>query len=519
MAVDIVSIWNTCKTFIRQVKGYANAGRDFSPDVTGQNKAIRFLNLPAAQNGDKQQPAEVTKNNIPPEILNALTENFSQVMKFITAFMLQDDSDAFYGMILIGTESVIDYSQRGILDLDVDSDPIKIKYNPLFIEDITLNQLLGDTINELIKLVYEHPTVFAKANPADDQKKHKDLELGSSCSSSSLVLRDITMNGSGNRVKLPDSVYTKSDLELEINKSVNDRAALEYYYKMCQAFRKDDDKQQGSSGPGNGQSQQQGYSSGSGNKNTLATPENGQGGMVHHWEKQNDVGDSEEKIKQTVKAAYDNLSDKQRGLLPGGIAEQIEAMFRKPELNWKQILRKYVGIIPVPSRPSKTRLNRRQPERFDLSGRLPKRKVRVIAVFDTSGSMSDDDLMYCSNEVFNILKGYETEVTIIECDAEVNKVYVAKKPTDIQCKFTGRGGTSYVPAIEYINSHKYRDAVMIYFTDGYGDSSIPRPLTYRNLWVIVGGDEKNFSLSKDNCYGEVKSLSKDQDYMSRKNGF
>lgn len=107
MAVDIVSIWNTCKTFIRQVKGYANAGRDFSPDVTGQNKAIRFLNLPAAQNGDKQQPAEVTKNNIPPEILNALTENFSQVMKFITAFMLQDDSDAFYGMILIDRKSVV----------------------------------------------------------------------------------------------------------------------------------------------------------------------------------------------------------------------------------------------------------------------------------------------------------------------------------------------------------------------------------------------------------------------------
>jgi predicted metal-dependent peptidase len=536
MATDIIAVWNTCKTLIQQVKSYANAGIDVSKDDSGRNKAQEFLSIPEKTDDQK----EVTKKSIPQPMLNALNTNFEQVIKFITAYMLQGDENAFYGMILIGTDSVIDYSQRGVLDLDVDSDPIKIKYNPLFIEDVSLNQLIGDTINELIKLVYEHPTVFAKANPSDDPKRHKDLELGSSCSSSSLVQRDITLNGTNNRVKLPDKVYTKSDLELDINKSLNDRASLEYYYKMCQAYRKEDQnqpqkqqqQQQGSqsqsgmpspSPSGQGNQQQPGQNpqsyGGQPNSNSVATPENNSGSMVHHWEKQSDPADADEKMKQTVKAAYDNLSDKQRGLIPAGIVEQIEAMFRKPELNWKQILRKYVGIIPVPSRPSKVRLNRRQPERFDLSGRLPKRKVRIVCCFDTSGSMSDDDLQYCANEVFNILKGYETEVTVIECDAEVNKVYVAKKPKDIQCKFAGRGGTSYVPAIEYINSHKFRDAVMIYFTDGYGDSSIPRPLTYRNLWVIVNGNESNFSLSKDGCYGEVKSLMKDQDYMDRKNGF
>ena len=49
----------------------------------------------------------------------------------------------------------------------------------------------------------------------------------------------------------------------------------------------------------------------------------------------------------------------------------------------------------------------------------------------------------------------------------------------------GRGGTSFVPVIEYVNANRYfRDAILIYFTDGMGDRSIPRPLTLRTMWVL-----------------------------------
>ena len=57
---------------------------------------------------------------------------------------------------------------------------------------------------------------------------------------------------------------------------------------------------------------------------------------------------------------------------------------------------------------------------------------------------------------------------------------------------------------------------MIYFTDGYGDSSIPRPRTYRNLWVVLENED---CLSLDNPYGEVKALKKDKDYRNKKMGF
>ena len=86
-------------------------------------------------------------------------------------------------------------------------------------------------------------------------------------------------------------------------------------------------------------------------------------------------------------------------------------------------------------------------------------------------------------------------------------------------------GTSFVPAIEYINgtgefhnnkkypnAGKYRDALTVYFTDGYGDYEIPKPRTYRNLWVVMQ-DAKCLSLKEP--YGDVKSITTDPTYKRR----
>ena len=81
---------------------------------------------------------------------------------------------------------------------------------------------------------------------------------------------------------------------------------------------------------------------------------------------------------------------------------------------------------------------------------------------------------------------------------------VLNKLSDIQMKVTGRGGTAFSPVIDYINNDKYyRDALLIYFTDGYGEKKIKKPLTYKNLWVILG-NEKDLSLKEP--YGIVVAM-------------
>ena len=91
--------------------------------------------------------------------------------------------------------------------------------------------------------------------------------------------------------------------------------------------------------------------------------------------------------------------------------------------------------------------------------------------------------------------------TIIECDAEIQQVYKVRSAKDISYNIHGHGGTSFIPVIEFVNSSRYfRDAILIYFTDGYGDPSIPRPLTRRTMWVL---HNDQCALSVHNPYGVV----------------
>lgn len=130
--------------------------------------------------------------------------------------------------------------------------------------------------------------------------------------------------------------------------------------------------------------------------------------------------------------------------------------------------------------------------------------------FDPSGNMSLEDIISSSglqvilSEVFNIIKKRNTKVTVIECDTKVNNVYIVKNPSDIKYQVRGRGGTSFSPVIEYINSNKYyRDSILIYFTDGYGNKAIPKPLVYRNIWCLLDSDY----LSVDKPYGAILNIS------------
>ena len=160
-----------------------------------------------------------------------------------------------------------------------------------------------------------------------------------------------------------------------------------------------------------------------------------------------------------------------------------------------------IGTIPHGHRKTLTRLSRRQPERYDISGSIPDRIIKLIIAIDTSGSMSAETLERIMVEVFDIIGTRLCEVTVIECDAKIQRIYKVSSPKDISYNIQGRGGTSFVPVIDFINCNRqFRDAILIYFTDGMGDRSIPRPLTLKNIWVL---HNEHCRLSLSNPYGEI----------------
>jgi predicted metal-dependent peptidase len=198
------------------------------------------------------------------------------------------------------------------------------------------------------------------------------------------------------------------------------------------------------------------------------------------------------------------MNDEKRGLMPGHFLSQVEAVNKPAELSWQAILKKYIGTISANKRKTRMRLNRRQPERFDLSGRVDDKVLKIAVAIDTSGSVDDHMIGKIFNEIFAILAKRKHEITVIECDAVVQRVYKARSRSDIKQKVAGRGGTRFTPVIEYVNDDKYfRDALLIYFTDGYGESKIPKPMTYRNIWVVFG-DSRHLSLNES--YGVALTL-------------
>jgi predicted metal-dependent peptidase len=312
-------------------------------------------------------------------------------------------------------------------------------------------------------------------------------------------------------VRPRSDAYTPSALSADIKKPISEKEAVNYYYRALKDNKRSEEfnKQMAAATAG----QQFGNAS----SNCDATPDNNQGEMPHQYEMSAEaVDEMSAKFKKITANAVEASGgmDRTRGTIPAFLAEAIAKLLAPPQIKWSEHLRQMIGTIPYGKTPTRLRLNRRQPYRADLRGHFPDRLVEIVCVFDTSGSMSAKDLATCMNEVFNITKKFRTKITVIECDMEINHVYEVSKPGDLKTEMHGRGGTCFTPAIDYINGDlefkgkklrkgRFKNSLMVYFTDGYGESSIPKPLTHKNLWVVME-NEKNLSVK--NPYGKVVSI-------------
>jgi predicted metal-dependent peptidase len=132
-------------------------------------------------------------------------------------------------------------------------------------------------------------------------------------------------------------------------------------------------------------------------------------------------------------------------------------------LDWRRLLRQYVGQImevrPVFNRP---------PRRFpDLVGILPGRqrratKPKILAVLDTSGSITEQLLEQINTELAQLAKRFK--VTVVECDEKIRRVY-DYRPVKNVC---GRLGTDLRPPFAKKFLAKHRPDLVVYFTDGEG---------------------------------------------------
>lgn len=216
------------------------------------------------------------------------------------------------------------------------------------------------------------------------------------------------------------------------------------------------------------------------------------------WEESSEI--DEKTLKEFTEKF---VSECRKGTIPDYVDSMISSLkSSNGELPWNLYLKRLMGTVESNKKKTITRRNRRQPDRLDLRGELRSHKAKITVAIDISGSISDEEFNAAIKEVISIVKNYNHEITIIECDEEIRRVYKIKSVKDIRDRINTRGGTRFNPVFEYANTNNIN--LLVYFTDGKGEDKLQAvPRGYKTLWVISGRGDK---LSLDEPYGVIKKL-------------
>ena len=482
--------------------------------------------------------ARIEAGELSRETLDQIERDFLQMLELIKLFLISE-RDTYYGYFLMSMRFKAEFDGRAIAGIRLGEYPPLFVSNPLLLCKFELKEILYVVCHEIEHVALNHPAEMLKANPDRDPKLFELFNLAADASVNDRL--DLEVMQGRKFLKSPEGAVSSAALrEMFGLPYLRKLENYQYYYDeivktgieppdsgpqrmLMQVAKGDgegDDQSEdgaggdnGDSGTGDGAGDDFGDGAGVGNEEdagagqdevvtagTCGTPSD------HEWEDEESQLDAEEvgyAVRELVNAAVDLMNEETRGLMPAGFMSMVRELNEPPRLSWGQLLKKYVGTISAGKRKTRSRLNRRQPTRFDLSGEVDEKTLKIVVAIDTSGSVDDKQVAEIFNEVFAIIAHRKFELTVIECDAQIQRVYRVHTRADVQLSVLGRGGTAFTPVIEHINGDRYyRDALLVYFTDGWGEQSIPRPRTYRNLWVLTRGDY----LSVEEPYGAVISM-------------
>ena len=108
----------------------------------------------------------------------------------------------------------------------------------------------------------------------------------------------------------------------------------------------------------------------------------------------------------------------------------------------------------------------------------------AVAV-DVSGSIEQTHLDAFSAEISAILEEFDTELTLLTCDAALTSLKrLTRRDMPLQLAAAGGGGTDFRPPFQALEREGVVPACLIYFTD-MQCSRYPEDPGYPVLWLTV----------------------------------
>ncbi len=386
---------------------------------------------------------------------------------------LMENKDNFYGYFLLQMGREIRFDISSPTALNFRGANYVISFNPLIFLNLSIKQMESTIKHEILHIISLH-LIRAKKLKAGYSKLAINMAMN-------IVVNTFLDN-------LPPYAITLEWVNLNYSLELLPFKPFEYYAEKLQAaielLEADEDDEDESADESN-------------QDDKIETDYNPE--KAHDvWEESSDI--DEKTLKEfTEKIINDSL----KGNLPNYLEGMISLhRNNKGELPWNLYLKRLMGTVESNKKKTITRRNRRQPNRLDLRGELRSHKAKIVVALDISGSISDGEFYQAIKEVLDIVKNYNHEITIIECDNEIRRVYNVKSIKDVRDRINIRGGTKFSPVFEYANHNKAN--LLVYFTDGKGeDKLLTIPRGYKTLWVISGRGDK---LSLKEAYGPIKKL-------------
>lgn len=234
----------------------------------------------------------------------------------------------------------------------------------------------------------------------------------------------------------------------------------------------------------------------------------GNGGLHPTWKEFDGMSEADAKlakaqIEHQIKGIINEHKNQGRGFVPSELQSWVDAMFedRAPAYDWKAYFRRFFSSSSkIYTKKTRRKLNKRFSENPALK---IKPKKNVLVGVDTSGSVSEKDLIEFFSEIQHMYKTGVT-ITVAEGDADIHNVYEykGKMPEFV----TGRGGTDMNPFIEYFNKHKEFNSLII-LTDGFiGNNEVK---SFKPTLMVISSNGADVEIVRNAGWGNTIKINLD----------
>ena len=405
---------------------------------------------------------------------------------------LMEDKDNFYGYFFIQMDKAIRFNLKSPSGVNFKNGKYVMYFNPFIFLNLTISQMESDIRHEILHIVSMH------------LERSKILRKEYSKLATNLAM-DMVVNNYLS--PLPPDAVTLAVVNANYGLHMLPFKTLEYYVAEIEAaMRVEAKKKKHEQGKKYNEIRE-----GAEEISIAFDPES-----THDiWDESDAV---DEKTLQKLTESY--VTSAEKGQESSYLAAMIKMLKDSSEvLPWYHFLKKLIGNIASGYKRTTMRRDRRQPERLELRGRLRNHTAKVVVAVDISGSISDGEFYQAMEQVLHIVKSYDHELIVVECDDEIRRTYSAKRMEDVKERMEVRGNTAFSPVVDYAN--KQGVDLLVYFTDGTGEKKLAVTPKYPILWVLTGD---SVGLSVEKPYGLVKQMNPvkpvaEEDVYIRADGF